>query len=136
VEPPTALIANSKLVDTLDYALSFESRDTTLALSVKLVHVRGADTIPVPKYLVRYAYEFPVGYSNLDTTRIQLVDASKKGSLVDTTRLDGVSTRSLRITSVAPAATDSVILLVSAARPDATPVPGSPVRFVVHYTVK
>jgi hypothetical protein len=141
VEPPTALVAQTKLVDTLDYTRTFGigARDTLFGLSVKLVHVKGADTIPVSSYLVRYAFEHPAGYSNTDSTKIQLVNANRRASLIDTTGIGsvaGVSTRYLRITPAAATATDSVILLVSAALPNATPVPGSPVRFVVHYTIK
>jgi hypothetical protein len=136
VQPPTVLLAASPLDSTLDYTLTLGARDTLLALSVRLVHVQGTDTIPVPSYLVRYAFEHPDNFSNTDTTKIQLVDDRKRGSLVDTTDGGGISTRSLRITPFASAATDSVALLVSATRPDATPVTGSPVRFVVHYTIK
>jgi hypothetical protein len=142
VQPPTALLATSKLVDTLVYTLTPTARDTTLPLSVRLVHVRGTDTLSVPSYLVRYAFEHPAGFPNDDTTRIQLVNDNKKGSLVDTTAAGssaataGVASRSLRITPFVSSGSDSVVLLVSARRPDASPVPGSPVRFVVHYTVK
>lgn len=134
VEPPTAMIAQTGLVDTLDYTLS--PRDTLFGLSVKLVHVRGTDSIPVPSYLVRYAFEHPTGYPNTDSTMIQLVDLGKRASVVDTTKAAGLSTRYLRITPFAKAATDSVVLLVSATLPNASAVPGSPVRFVVHYSIK
>jgi hypothetical protein len=116
------------------YTLS--PRDTLFGLSVKLVHVQGTASIPVPSYLVRYAFEHPAGYPNTDSTKIQLVDAGRRASMIDTTKADGLSTRYLRITPFSAAATDSVILLVSAALPNATAVTGSPVRFVVHYTIK
>lgn len=144
VRSPSALIAQTGLANTLEYTRTFTAgaRDTLFGLSVKLVHVQGTDSIPVPSYLVRYAFEYPAGYPNTDSTRIQLVDANRRPSIIDTTGTGGttkpvgVSTRSLRITPFADAAKDSVILLVSAALPDAKAVPGSPVRFVVHYTIK
>jgi hypothetical protein len=134
VQPPTDLVARTGRSNTLDY--TFSPRDTLFGLSVKLVHVKGTDSIPVPSYLVRYAFEHPAGYSNADSTKIQLVDASKHASIVDTTKTSGLSTRYLRITPFTAAATDSVVLLVTAARPNATAVSGSPVRFVVHYSIK
>jgi hypothetical protein len=135
VQPPTAIIALDPLVDTLNYTIDFTTgRDTLQNLRVRLIHVAGTDTVSVPSYLVRYTFEYPAGYDNGDSTRVQLVDASsRKASLLVTTGVDGSTNQALRITPFATPDTDSVIVAAHAAQPGG---PATPIRFVVHYTIQ
>lgn len=135
VQQPTAIIALDPLVDTLDYLIDFTSgRDTLQNLRVRMVHVDGADTVGVPSYLVRYDFEYPSGYDNGDSTRVQLVNgASRKAALYATTASDGSTSSALRITPLATPATDSVIVTAHAAQPGG---PATPIRFTVHYTIR
>jgi hypothetical protein len=91
----------------------------------------GDSSVLIPSYLVRYAIVYPSGNDNADTTKIQLVDDIKHGSLVDTTDASGVAGRSLRITPFTVPFTDSVVVSAAATFPSGRPVPGSPIRFVV-----
>ncbi|HET7621698.1 MAG TPA: hypothetical protein VFK39_07345 [Gemmatimonadaceae bacterium] len=135
VLPPTAIIALDSLVDTLHYTIDFTTgRDTLQNLRVRLVHVAGSDTIPVPSYLVSYNFLYPAGYDNSDSTKVQLVNgASRKPSLLVTTGADGSTSQALRITPFATPDTDSVIVAARAAQPGG---PSTPIRFVVHYTIQ
>lgn len=135
VLPPTAMIPLDSLVDTLDYTIDFATgRDTLQNLRVRLVHVAGTDTIAVPSYLVRYAFEYPAGYDNSDSTKVQLVNGtSRKPSLLVTTGPDGSTSQALRITPFATPDTDSVVVSAVAGQPGG---PSAPIRFVVHYTIQ
>jgi len=135
VLPPTDIIPLDSLVDTLHYTIDFTTgRDTLQNLRVRLVHMDGADTVAVPSYLVRYDFEYPAGYDNGDSTRVQLVNAgTRKPSLLVTTDADGSTNQALRITPFAAPDTDSVIVTARAAQPGGPP---TPIRFVVHYTIQ
>jgi hypothetical protein len=132
---PTAIIPLDSLVDTLNYTIDFTTgRDTLQNLRVRLVHVTGTDTVSVPSYLVRYQFEYPAGYDNGDSTKVQLVNgASRKPALLVTTGADGSTNQALRITPLAAPDTDSVIVSARAAQPGG---PAAPIRFVVHYTIQ
>lgn len=135
VLPPTAIIPVDSLVDTLNYTIDFTTgRDTLQNLRVRLVHIAGTDTIPVPSYLVRYDFLYPAGYDNTDSTKVQLVNgASRNPSLLVTTGTDGSTNQALRITPFAAPDTDSVVVAARAAQPGGPP---TPIRFVVHYTIQ
>lgn len=132
---PTAIMPLDSLVDTLNYTIDFTTgRDTLQNLRVRLVHVTGTDTIDVPSYLVRYQFEYPVGYDNSDSAKVQLVNgASRKPALLVTTGADGSTNQALRITPFAAPDTDSVVVSARAAQPGG---PATPIRFVVHYTIQ
>lgn len=134
VQPPTAIIPLDSLVDTLDYTIDFATgRDTLENLRVRLVHVAGTDTASVPSYLVRYRFEYPKGYDNNDSTRVQLVNgSSREPGLLVTTGPDGSTSQALRITPFATPDTDSVVVSARAAQPGGPP---GAIRFVVHYTI-
>lgn len=135
VQQPTAIFALDPLVDTLNFTIDFATgRDTLRNMRVRLVHVEGTDTVSVPSYLVRYVFEYPVGFPNSDSTKVQLVDAgTRRGSLFATTGTDGSTNQALRITPFATPDTDSVIVAAHAGQPGG---PATPVRFVVHYTIQ
>lgn len=135
VQQPTAMLALDSLVDTLDYTIDFTTgRDTLQNLRVWLVHVEGADTTGVPSYLVRYDFEYPAGYDNGDSTKVQLVNgASRVPALYAVTGSDGSTSQALRITPFAKPGRDSVIVTAHAAQPGG---PAAPIRFTVHYTIQ
>jgi hypothetical protein len=121
-------------VDTIEFFLGTE---TLLPLRVRLE----ADTnaalttdplAPVPSYLVRYAIVSPPELATTDTTTLHLVDDSRRPSTVDTTSTLGDAGRQLRFPAlISPPLPDSVVVEVTARRPDLSPVPGSPVVYVV-----
>ena len=143
---PDTLVRLDSLVDTLVYQ---PLRDTTLSLGVFLGQAdttsAGADTLlPVPWYLVRFRIMNPefAEVAPTDSTRVFLADDLRRPSRLDTTSATsvplGMASRRVRITVAAannPSAPppDSLLVEVSAMMPDmVTPVPGSPVRYVVH----
>jgi hypothetical protein len=135
VQPPTAIIPLDPLVDTLNFVIDFTTgRDTLQNMRVRLIHVSGTDTVSVPSYLVRYTFEYPPGFNNADSTKVQLVDAaSRKASLFATTGADGSTNQAIRITPFATPDTDSVIVAARAAQSGG---PAAPIRFVLHYTIQ
>lgn len=135
VQQPTAIIPLDPLVDTLHYTIDFTTgHDTLQNLRVRLVHVNGSDTVGVPSYLVRYEFEYPAGYDNSDSTKVQLVNGSaRKPTLFVATGSDGSTSQALRITPLATPDTDSVVVAARAAQPGG---PATPIRFVVHYTIQ
>lgn len=134
VPAPTTFLPETTLDDTLHY--TFNGRDTTLALRVRLLHVEGADSIPVPHYLVRYSIAYPAGISDTDSTQVQVVDDSKRPSLVDTTDATGRVARLFRIAPVARTFSDTVIVLATAVDARGAAVPGSPIRFRLFVTIQ
>ncbi|HEU4586064.1 MAG TPA: hypothetical protein VFR95_09955 [Gemmatimonadaceae bacterium] len=132
---PTAIIPLDPLVDTLNFTIDFTTgRDTLQNLRVRLIHVEGTDTVGVPSFLVRYDFEYPPGFGNNDSTKVQLVDGtSRRAALFATTASDGSTSQALRITPFATPDTDSVIVTARAAQPGG---PATPIRYVVHYTIQ
>jgi hypothetical protein len=146
VQPPDTLFAASSTLDSLLAATP--SSKVLLPLTVKLGHHVAPDTvIPVPSYLVHYSFEHspPPGYTNTDSSQVVLVDDSacpgsvyRCMSLVDTTDATGTSQRSVQLapyTTSFPTPPDSLIIRADAFQYAAptTPVPGSPVRFIVRF---
>ena len=141
--PPETLFVVSRPDDfhnisPLDTAITFSSvrSDTLLALSVGLA----AAGIPVDHWRIEYRFIYPADLNTADSTRVLLVDDSRRFSLVDTTGagiggVAGTATRSLRILPLAHAFTDSVVIEARAFFPDHTPIPGSPVRFKVQVNI-
>lgn len=125
---PDSLMPVDTVQDTLDYSLA-SLRDTTIPVRVKLMHL---PLDSVPHYRLEFAWTYPLPHDNTNPSMVQLVNVSLLPQLVDTTSVfGGVSTLVLRATLVADTVTDSVAFNVFAYLPDHTPVPGSPVHFVV-----
>ncbi|HJR64011.1 MAG TPA: hypothetical protein VJ803_09925 [Gemmatimonadaceae bacterium] len=131
---PDVLTGVDAAVDTIEFVLGTE---TLLPLRVRLE----ADTnaalttdplAPVPSYLVRYGIVSPPELANTDVTTLHLVDDSRRPSTVDTTNTLGDAGRQLMFPAlISPPIPDSVVVHVTARRPDLSPVPGSPVVYVV-----
>lgn len=134
VDTPTTLLQLDTLPDSLRF--TFTGRDTVRTLRVRILHVSGTDTVPVPRVLVRYAFAWPQGVDNTDSLAVQLVDDARRASLVDTTDATGTASRSLRIAATARAFSDSVVVVASPAGPPGTPVSGKTIRFLTHVTIQ
>jgi len=128
-------------LDSAHYALDYNQgtlRDTLLPIRVRLLHVTPLDTTGITHYRLKYAFTYPAGLTNLNPDTVQLVGTANLPQLVDTTTLGaatGVSTLNLRATLLAKPYADTVGIDVFAFRQDNTPVPGSPVHFVITLTI-
>lgn len=118
--------------DTVQYSLGDPAANID-TLRVFVGHdtvIAGTDTaVAVGSYLVRYRITEPSGLSLTDTLGTLLLDdGQRRPSTADTTGTNGVAVRYLRIAQQPPVP-DSVVVEVRVSRPDATPVPGSPIRY-------
>lgn len=134
VDTPTTFLRVDTPPDTLRFA--FTGRDTVQPLRVQLLHIAGADTVPVRRYAVRYAFIHPPGFDDTDSLKPQIVDAAKRPSLVDTTDGTGTTSRSLRIAAVAQPFTDSVVVEATPVGPPGTPVSGQTIRFTLYIIIQ
>jgi hypothetical protein len=131
---PDTLTALSSLLDSMQFLVG---RDTRLDLRVRVGHDTtpggvSDETVPVRSYPVRFEIVEPAGLPPGDTTLVTLVNDAGRPSRVDTTDAAGEAKRTVRISpAVLTVPPDSIIVEARAVRPDRTPVPGSPVRFVV-----
>ena len=122
-------------LDSTHYAIDYNQgalRDTLFPIRVRVLHVTPLDTSGIAHYRVQYAFTYPAGLTNLNPDTVQLVNAANHPQVVDTTVApNGQSTLRLRATLLARAYSDTVGIDVFAFRPDHTPIPGSPVHFVI-----
>jgi len=132
VDTPSVMLAVDPALDTLVY--TFSTRDTLLPLRVRLLHL--PDSAAIRHYQVRYAFVYPQSYDNADTTKAQLVSASRVASAVDTTDATGGTNRYLRVAPFTLPLSDSVILDVTAVGPGGGVVAGGPVRYIVHLRIQ
>lgn len=131
---PDSLQTESPPADTITYV---GGSDSSATLQVRLSHVAipGDTLVPVPNYLVRFAIVEPADLP-ADTAHVVLVDDRRSPSHADTTDAQGLASRRVLVPRfLAAIPPDSAIVVVTAFRPDRarTPVPGSPVQFIVHF---
>lgn len=120
--PPDSVAAINE-VDTVLYGFT---DIFSQPLQLALWHGTGSDSIAVSSYLVSFSLS-----AEPDTLAF-LVGENGTVSVIDTTGNDGIASRRVRIRPIAlQSASDSVVVLASVKYRGA-PVPGSPVRFVVH----
>jgi len=147
VLPPNGVIPVNNTHYVLNYNQDSLRRDTLLPIRVRVVHVAGTDTTGVPHYLVRYKVTYPATLTNANPDTVQLVNsagaAPKVNPLVsaaqifDTTSVPSAtvpisqSTLSLRATLLALPYSDTVGIDVFVSTQNNTPLPGSPVHFVI-----
>ena len=135
--PPDSLQPLGSLSDTVHVVLG---TDSSVTLQVRVSHdttpaVPGDSLVPVPNYLVHFAIVDPPNFPTRDTTTILLVDDRRAPSGADTTDAQGSASRRLLVPrSLAATPPDSIVVEASAVRQnrERTPVPGSPIRFVIH----
>lgn len=113
----------------------------TLKVSLRADTGRVAGTtslVPVPRYVVQFSIIYPAALTNTDTTQVYLADDNRRPSLIDTTDASGLASRGIRLgphtRNLSQA--DSVVVRVTAYRPDPSParrvpVPGSPILFSI-----
>ena len=121
-------IVPSNAIDTINYSLIDSTKNSSDAMSVKLLHGLTTTDSGVGNYIVSFAI---VSESNPNLA--DLVNDAGKLSRVDTTDATGVAGRKILVHSVnlgSGTAVDSVIVQATA-RYRGQPVPGSPVRLVV-----
>ena len=121
-------------LDSAHYVLDYNQatgRDTLFPIRVKLLNFTPPDTTGITPYRLQYAFTNTLPNLNDDPTQVQLVNPALVPQLVDTTDASGQSTLSLRATLLAAPVTDTIGISVYAYLPDHTPVPGSPVHFVI-----
>jgi hypothetical protein len=132
VDTPSVMINADSLQDTIDYSFAGGLRDTTVLLRVRLVHL--TDSVPIPRYIVRYSFLHPPALDNGDSTNVQLVNPSGAATLVDTTDATGTTKLGLRVTPFTHAFTDSVVVEARAAtRPGFPPL--APIRYVLQVNI-
>lgn len=131
---PDTITPLSALRDSIDFLVG---RDTRLDVRVRVGHDTtpggvSDPTVPVRSYLVHFAIVDPPGLPADDSTGVILANDAGRPSRVDTTDASGEAKRAVRLSpAVRTVPPDSIIVEASAVRPDRSPVPGSPVRFVV-----
>lgn len=131
---PDTLTALSPPRDSMTFLIG---RESELDLRARVGHDTtpgGAqdEGVPVRSYVVRFVIVDPPGLPTDDSTVVQLVNDNNRASSLDTTDATGEAKRTVRLSpAVRSAPPDSIIVEATALRPDRTPVPGSPLRFVV-----
>lgn len=137
---PTLFSTDNPLRDSLQLRLGGDTIKTvSVLLQADTGRVAGATPLaPVSRYVIGFAIVYPAGLSNSDTTRVYLANPdNRRPSMLDTTA-SGVAARGIRLSPRTQnlSQLDSVVIEVSAFRPDPTParrvpVPGSPIRFSI-----
>lgn len=131
---PDSLIPLDSLQDSLRYIFG---QDNLKSIRVRLLSdttpsVATDTLVPVSNYAVQFEIVSPTGLPLDDTTRVLVVNDQKRASRLDTTDVRGEASRQLRLSPAAVSAIpDSVVVQVSAFRPDRSPVPGSPRHFFI-----
>ena len=136
---PDTAFADTAVRQTMQFSLASATAATSGRLKVFVGHdsvIAGRDSVsPVEHYLVRYRIVSPTGdtVSTSDTSRVVLAnpDLGGRASTVDTTDGGGVAGRVVRISTAVRIIPDSVVVEAKVSRPDATPLPGSPVLFTI-----
>ena len=135
---PDTTFASGAATVTLDYAIPDVSTNVAPEMRVALMSDDIAGVSPgVGGWLVRWrTVHAGATLAANDTSWVVLQTASGVRTAVDTTGADGTSARRLRVFSTRiPAPRDSFIVFADI-RLHGTPVPGSPVRFVVRIAPK
>jgi hypothetical protein len=137
LRPDTAFGADSTR-QTMQLDLTGESAAQSAPLNVFVGHdtttIAAVDTaVAVANYPVRYAIVFPADQtvSLTDTTRVLLANDQGRPSASALTSPTGIAGRRVRISTAVTQIPDSVVVEARVNAPDGTPLPGSPVRFVV-----
>jgi len=130
---PDSIVRLDSLRDSLQFRFG---SDTSKLLRVRLLSdttpaIRTDSLVPVADYLVRFAITLPPGLSATDTTAVHLANETRRPSTIDTTDVGGIAGRSIRLPRTITSVPDSVVVEARAFRPDRSPVPGSPVRFII-----
>jgi hypothetical protein len=150
LRPDSIMYADTDSITTVSLSLTAPDSNVSLPLDIALRHnpdSLGADSI-TRSYLVRFQITYPasssVGTGTVSDTTLPafLIDANGNPARTDTTDLNGAGTRGVRfqiakiiaLPGVVSGTQDSVVIGASVVY-RATPIAGSPLRFVVHYIV-
>ncbi len=134
---PDSLVQLDGAADTLRYDAPGGGIDT---LHAQLVRDSAGRSVPVPSYLVRFRIVVPDSLAaRTDTAHVVLVNDLRRPSTADTTDAQGKASRVVLFSDLALERhnqPDSVVVEVSAAAPNATPLRGSPFRYTVHIRLR
>lgn len=133
---PDTIVPLSAVLDSIQFLIGRESQ---IDLRVRVLHDTtpgvAEGTVPVRSYVVHFRIVDPPGLPVNDSTIVQLVNDNRRASTTDTTDASGEAKRTVRLSpAVRTTPPDSIIVEATATRPDQSPVPGSPIRFVVKIT--
>ncbi len=132
---PDTVVAPADTIRDFAYTLPDAASNVTTALSVTVqsFDVAGEVSPNVAGWVVNWrALHSGDTLAANDTALVVLSDEGTRRSRVDTTGTNGVSSRRLRVfANNLPAAIDSFVV-VADVKLHGVPVPGSPVRFVIH----
>jgi hypothetical protein len=143
LRPDTLRYADSDSISTLALSASSPDSNVSVPLTILLKHIpdsAGADSV-TRTYLVRYHIIYPASAAAgtgaiTDTTLFAyLANANKLPQTRDTTDVTGLASQRVvfNLLKIPAGAIDSVVVAVST-RYRTTPLPRSPLRFVIHYT--
>jgi hypothetical protein len=143
LRPDSLLYADSDSISTLTLSASAPDSNISVPLNVLLKHIPdtvGADSV-TRTYLVRYQITYPAsaaaGTGTASDTALfaYLVNTNSLPQRRDTTNVLGLATQRVlfNLLKISAGTTDSVVVAVTALY-RTTPVPRSPLRFVIHYT--
>ena len=130
---PDTTYALDSLQRTLQYSITDSTRNVE-TVRVFVGHdsvIAGRDTVvAVPNSRVRYGIVEPAGGSPAGTSGTVLLNGSGVPSTAATTDATGTAALTLRLPARSPIP-DVVVVEAVVSRPDASPVPGSPIRFTI-----
>jgi len=142
LRPDSIVHADTDSTTSLALSLTHADSNVSVPLTIQLRHiptVPGGDSL-TRTYRMQFRITYPVSAAGTGTFRdttlfAYLVDANGNPARADTTDASGQAARRVRfqVGRVAPGTVDSVVVEASALY-RVTPVPGSPVRFVIHYS--
>jgi hypothetical protein len=124
-------VAAEGTIDTLRYVVPDNGGNLSGALRVKVFSNAVAPPAAVRGWIVRFRVEYGGVDLPADHPSIWLQDDSGRRSGVDTTGVDGIASRQLRVQPLGLAAAQDSVVVYATVRALGAPLVGAPVRFVV-----
>jgi hypothetical protein len=143
LKPDSFAFADSDSISSAALSLTSPDSDVSAALNVLLIHfpdTAGGDSV-TRSYIVHYQITYPASAAKgtgtpTDTTLpAYLIEADGQPSRTDTTDGNGNGSRAVQfsVAQFRPKSVDSIVVMATALYRDSV-IPGSPLRFVIHYT--
>lgn len=130
---PDSVVATSALIDTINYTLPDTPGNVSPALSLQIAT---RDTVGGIQGTQGWLVSYQVLYHGrplavTDTTIASLLTGGNQPTLLDTTAVGGLASRTLRVRSTLLPPTPDSITVVASVRYRGLPVPGSPVTYLI-----
>ncbi|MGH7651288.1 MAG: hypothetical protein ACREMS_05540 [Gemmatimonadaceae bacterium] len=124
------LVSAANGLDSLSYSLLDTTVDVSPALTVRLTHGVAPNDSAVKSYIVSFSI-----VSQSDPQLAQLVNDGGRPSIVDTTDVNGIAGRAIRLHPLFLASSNQVdsVIVNATAKYRGAPVAGSPVRLVLRF---